>query len=46
VLTNRQADWRGNAPKERLIMQAIYTINNDVEEVKRIFEIIKQQQEY
>ena len=46
VLNNRQADWRGNEPKERLIMQSIYGVLKDVEEVKRIFEIIKQQPEY
>lgn len=46
VITTRQADWRGNEPKERILMHAIYSIINDIDEVKRIFEIIKQQAEY
>lgn len=46
VKVSKPAAWRGNSTKENMIKQAIYTILNDVEEVERIFEIIKQQQEY
>lgn len=46
VFDNRQADWRGNEPKERIIKQAMYTVLKNVEEVIRIFQIIKQQPKY
>lgn len=42
----RPDDWRGVAPRERIIKQALYGILNDVAEVERIFLIIKQQPEY
>ena len=41
-----QADWRGNFSKENEIKHAIYHILNNVEEVNRVFPIIKQQNEY
>jgi type I restriction enzyme R subunit len=40
------ADWRGNIPSENLIKQAIYKVLNDKSEVERIFQIIKQQDDY
>ena len=46
VKASRYADWRGNIPSENLIKQAIYQVLNDEAEVERIFEIIKQQNEY
>lgn len=46
VYTSRRADWRGNIPCENEIKQAIFKVLNDVAEVERIFEIIKQQYEY
>ena len=46
VKASRYADWRGNIPSENLIKQAIYQVLNDEAEVERIFEIIKQQDEY
>ena len=42
----RPDDWRGVAPRERIIKQALFGILNDVAEVERIFLIIKQQPEY
>jgi len=41
-----QADWRGNFSKENEIKHAIYHILKNVEEVNRVFPIIKQQNEY
>lgn len=46
VRNSMHADWRGNIPGERLIKQAIHNIVGDVAEVERIFQIIKQQNEY
>jgi type I restriction enzyme R subunit len=46
VRNSRQADWRGVEPKERIIMHAVYAIMKDVEGVKKMFEIIRQQPEY
>jgi type I restriction enzyme R subunit len=42
----RSDDWRGVEPRERAIKQALYDILHDVEEVNRIFIIIKAQKEY
>jgi len=42
----KKADWRGNPPKEQEIKAEIYKILKDVNEVERIFPIIKQQNEY
>lgn len=41
-----QAAFRGNIAKENVIKAEIYKILNSVDEVNRIFEIIKQQAEY
>ncbi len=46
VYSSRRADWRGNIPSENLIKQAIYEVLHDKDEVERIFQIIKQQNEY
>lgn len=46
VYSSRRADWRGNIPSENLIKQAIYKGLKDRSEVERIFQIIKQQNEY
>ena len=42
----RPDDWRGVAPRERVIKQALFSILQDVAEVERIFLIIKAQKEY
>jgi len=42
----KKADWKGNPQKENEIKAAIYNILKDVDEVERIFPIIKQQSEY
>ncbi|HII81599.1 MAG TPA: restriction endonuclease subunit R, partial [Methanosarcina sp.] len=42
----RSDDWRGVEPRERVIKQALYEVLNDVDEVNRIFIIIKAQKEY
>jgi type I restriction enzyme R subunit len=39
-------DWRGVEPREQVIKQALYDILHEVEEVNRIFIIIKAQKEY
>jgi type I restriction enzyme R subunit len=41
-----RADFRGNPPKENLIKMAIYKVLKDKAEVERIFQIVKQQNEY
>lgn len=46
VYSSRRADWRGNIPSENLIKAAIYEVLPDKTEVERIFQIIKQQNEY
>ena len=46
VCSSRYADWRGNIPAENIIKQAIYAVLQDKAEVERIFQIIKQQNEY
>ena len=46
VYSSRRADWRGNIPSENLIKQVIYEVLKDKAEVERIFQIIKQQNEY
>ncbi len=42
----RPDDWRGVDTRERVIQQALYDILDDVDEVNRIFLIIKAQKEY
>ena len=46
VIDSKQDGWRGNQAKENQIKQAIFEIVNDVEEVERIFAIVKQQSDY
>jgi len=46
VQDNRLADWPGDMRKENVIKQAIYEILKDKSEVERVFQIIKQQDEY
>lgn len=46
VKSSRLADWQGDMRRENLIKQAIYAVLNDKDEVERIFQIIKQQNEY
>jgi len=46
VYGSRHADWQGNPPKENLIKMAIYKVLKDKAEVERIFQIVKQQNEY
>ena len=42
----RPDGWRGVQPRERVIKAALYGVLQDVEEVERIFLIIKAQTEY
>lgn len=46
VRYNKLADWRGDEKKELVIKAALYKVLNDVDEVERLFQIIKQQNEY
>jgi len=48
VKRERHADWRGNAARENHIKREalLPLLHNDVAEVERIFDIIKQQPEY
>lgn len=46
VKRTRPDGWRGVQARERVIKAALYGILQDVEEVERIFLIIKQQKEY
>jgi type I restriction enzyme R subunit len=46
VRNSRRADWRGNIPSENEIKHAIFEVLNDKAEVERIFQIVKQQNEY
>lgn len=46
VKETKQADWKGDARKEAVIKGALYKVLNDVEEVNRIFTIIKEQRDY
>lgn len=48
VLDSREADWRGHFQKEKRIKNAIKQVLPDIkdEELKDLFEIIKQQDEY
>ncbi len=48
VMESREADWRGNHLKERKIKIAIKQVFTDIldDELKNIFEIIKNQNEY
>jgi len=42
----RPDGWRGVEPRERVIKQALYRIFGDVDEVERLFLLIKAQGEY
>lgn len=42
----RPDGWRGVLPKEQVIKRALYDVLGDIEEVERIFLIVKQQPEY
>jgi len=46
VVVSKSDGWRGNQAKENQIKQAIYGIVDNVEEVERIFAIVKQQHDY
>lgn len=43
---NKLADWRGDEKKELVLKAALYKVLKDVDEVERLFPIIKQQSEY
>ncbi len=46
ILEVKPDDFRGNEQKERVVKRAIYEVVNDVNEVERIYAIVKQQREY
>ena len=46
IYSSRRADWRGNIPSENLIKRAMYDVLKDRSEVERIFQIVKQQNDY
>jgi len=46
IMVTKSDGWRGNGAKENQIKQAIFKIVNDVDEVERIFNIVRHQQEY
>ncbi|MFM9118581.1 MAG: restriction endonuclease subunit R, partial [Planctomycetota bacterium] len=46
VLETRPDDWRGMLPREQVIKAALFGIFQDVDEVERIFAIVKAQSEY
>jgi type I restriction enzyme R subunit len=46
VKTKRPDAWRGVQPREQQIKKALYDILNNVDEVERIFVIIRSQKEY
>ncbi|MBN2387684.1 MAG: type I restriction endonuclease subunit R [Anaerolineales bacterium] len=46
ILSTRHADWRGNMIKEREVKYAIAELISDDAEAARIFELVKNQQEY
>lgn len=46
VVVSKSDRWRGNLAKENQTKQAIYKIVDNVEEVERIFAIVKQQRDY
>jgi type I restriction enzyme R subunit len=46
IRQTRKDDWRGSTIKEREIMYAIHELVRDEAEVKRIFELVKNQREY
>ncbi|MBK6544566.1 MAG: hypothetical protein IPG12_04760 [Saprospiraceae bacterium] len=46
VRCNKLADWKGDEKKEEVLKAAIYKVLKSVDEVERIFPIIKQQHDY
>lgn len=46
IKSSRRAVWRGNIPAENLIKKAMYAVLDDTAEVERIFQIVKQQNDY
>lgn len=46
VTTVRPDDWRGVRAKENIIKQALYGVFQDIDEVERVFLIIKAHKEY
>ena len=46
VMEKRPADWRGVTSREQVIKEALYDELNNIDEVERIFTILKQQPEY
>lgn len=46
IRASRKDDWKGNLQKELEVKAALYTVLNDVQEVERIFPIIKEQSDY
>ena len=46
IRKTRPEGWRGVRTREQIIKKALYGVLNDVEEVERIFLIVKQQREY
>lgn len=46
VKQKRPDGWRGNLVKEKTVQYAVYEVVNDLPEVERIFQILKQHQEY
>jgi len=46
VKTNRPDGWRGVQARELVVKRALYDVLQNVDEVERIFLIIKQQREY
>jgi type I restriction enzyme R subunit len=46
VKTTRPDSWRGVQPRERQVKKAIYDLLKNVDDVERIFVIIKAQKEY
>ncbi len=46
IKSSRRAEWRGNIPSENLIKKAMYEVLTDKAEVERVFQIVKQQNDY
>lgn len=46
VRLNRQMDWKGDERKEEMVKYALYKVLKNVDEVERIFPIVKNQWEY
>ena len=46
IKSSRCAEWRGNIPAENLIKKAMFKVLTDESEVLRIFQIVKQQNDY